>query len=917
MLWGADFITFYNAGYAAILGDKQSWALGRPLQEVWPEAWESLYGMLKGVIQTGRGSWAEDQIYFLRRNGFAEESYFTFSFARIIDERGGFGGILCTAIETTQKVINERRLKILRELDNRASAETTVEGVCRESLEVMGLLPKDIPFATLTMMSSDGLSAELSDSFGFPDGNGALDLVKNSESAMKQVIENGIPLLVRILRPDVEPASDELINDLVNSVFLLPIKLSSGTSASGILCIGLSPHLPFEEVYRSFLILVAGQVSAAIASAKFQEEARSREKKLAELDKLKTIFFSNISHEFRTPLTLLLGPLDDILERHLGDEITLGRQEIELVHRNALRLLKLVNSLLDFSRMEAGRSAVFFEPVDLSALTLDLASQFRSVMEKGNLNFQVQIDTLSEPVLIDKEFWEKIVFNLLSNAFKFTFQGSVQVTLTEHTDTIEFSVQDSGTGIKADEIPKLFDRFHRVEGARSRSFEGSGIGLALVREMVNALSGEIHVESIEEKGTIFRIILPKDDLRVSAEKVIKEPVILPNRLTASAFIEEAGRWVTEPVAELQQSDTKPTILIVDDNSDMRDYLVRKLNPFYNVLSAVNGLDALSVIHARLPELVITDMMMPEMDGFKLLKALRAQEKTALLPIIFLSAHAGQEATIEGLEAGADDYLVKPFSGRELLARVKTQLSMVKLRSELESERRTLLARDEFLSIASHELNTPLTPIKLQVQILTKMLKTGDLATIEPEKLKSMVNMLDRQIDKMSNLIRDLLDVTRISQGSLVLERKPTDLSILVQGVVELFQEEIRQAKCEIILAISDKVTAYCDAPRIEQVLTNLLTNALKYAPGKPIKISTLLQRDQAVIIVSDQGPGIVADDLEQIFDRYKRINATSNLGGLGLGLYISRQIVETHGGKIRVSSQPGQGCTFSIELPVS
>lgn len=917
MLWGPDFTTFYNAGYAAILGEKQSWALGKPLQEVWPEAWDSLYGMLKGVIETGKGSWAEDQIYHLHRNGYPEESYFTFSFARILDGRGGFGGILCTAIETTQKVIGERRLKALRELGNRAGVKLTVEEVCIESMQVIEQLSHDIPFAIMTKLSADRSMADVVLSFGIVGSNETINILEKGNISYKHVLKSGTPKLLKQIPSDIKLDTRAEGMDPVTSVMILPINISSSTGLFGFLTVGISPHLPFDEFYTSFLDLLTGQISAAIGSAKVQEEVRERARALAELNHMKTAFFSNVSHEFRTPLTLLLGPLEHALEKAKGNDVVFDPGEFESIYRNALRLLKLVNSLLDFSRMEAGRMEASFEPVDLADYTKELASQFRAVMEKGDLKLEVTVEALSELIYVDRGMWEKIVLNLLSNAFKFTFHGSVQVFIKEHLNEVEFVVQDSGIGISSQELPKIFDRFHRIEGARSRSFEGSGIGLALVHEMVKLHFGKITAESTEGEGTIFRIKLHKGYAHLPADQIKTGilPVSVPDK--TSVFIEEASRWLSKDLIDTSlHNHDKAVILVIDDNADMRDYLFRMLKENYNVLTAINGREALLLIDRRLPDLIISDIMMPEMNGIELLKELRSRKNTLHLPLIFLSARAGNEATVEGLEAGADDYLIKPFSSKELLARVHTQLSMVKLRSELEFEKRALAARDAFLSIASHELNTPLTPLKLQVQSLNRVLKAGNIAALSSDRLKLMVSVLDNQIDKISGLIRNLLDVTRISQGTMILHKDAFDLNKLIIQVVKEYNEEIIQAECLITLDLKNNILVNWDSNRIEQVITNLLSNALKYARGKPLMISTSQQNTKAILEIEDKGPGISPENLAKIFNRYERIDAAANLGGLGLGLYISKQIVEAHGGQIQVKSTPGEGTRFRIELPV-
>lgn len=916
MLWGDKFITFYNAGYAAILGDKQYWALGKPLQEVWPEAWESLYGMLKGVIATGNGSWAENQIYYLHRDGYPEESYFTFSFARIIDERGGFGGILCTAIETTTSVIAQRRLKTLRELGNRAGACATLDAVYAESISVLKSLPRDIPFAIVRMIMPDGVTVVVKCLFGVIAPNRSLDVdIDTNHPLLVRMIETGQPELVSDIPADIKQLPSQMGLDAVTSVFVLPIKESLNGKVTGFLSIGLSPHLPFDESYRSFLDLVALQISAAVAGATAQEKARTRVQELAKLDELKTAFFSNVSHEFRTPLTLLLAPLEDALAHSTGTDVLVDKASFDLIYRNALRLLKLVNSLLDFTRIEAGKAEASFQPVNLSQYTTGLASQFRQVMEKGNLKFELFIDDLTEPIYVDIEMWEKIVLNLLSNAFKFTLRGGVKVYLKEAADSVEFQIEDTGTGISEEELPKIFDRFHRVEGAKSRTFEGSGIGLALVKALVKIHGGTIAVESRLATGTLVSIVLLKGSQHLPPGQVHLQMISPVDRLESASLVEEASKWI--PVNHVPEViPDRATILVIDDNADMGEYLERKLTPVYNVYLASNGREALHILNDMIPDLIISDIMMPEMSGFELLNTIRRNRKTASIPVIFLSARAGNEATIEGLEAGADDYLVKPFSSKELLARVHTQLSVVKLRSDLETEKKALTARDEFLSIASHELNTPLTPLKLQVQTLSWLLEQGNFTALSTERVKSIVNILDRQIDRISNLIRDLMDVTRISRGKLVLNKHRTDLNTLVTMVIEEYREEIIQAQCKLTVDLKEHVTSLCDPARIEQVITNLITNAIKYASGTEIRIATCCKNGYAMLAVSDKGSGISTENLPKIFDRYERINVSTTFGGLGLGLYISKQIVDAHDGKIEVESKVGEGTKFCVSLPL-
>ena len=277
---------------------------------------------------------------------------------------------------------------------------------------------------------------------------------------------------------------------------------------SGVLVAGVSPARKLDAEYRTFYELVAGQIATAIQNARSSEEERKRIEALAEIDRAKTAFFSNVSHEFRTPLTLMLGPVEELLARSHTDLPPAAKSQLELVNRNGSRLLRLVNTLLDFSRIEAGRMQAVYQPTDLAAFTVELASVFRSATERAGLRLELNCPKLAEPVFVDRGMWEKIVLNLISNAFKFTFEGTIAVELKQAGREIELRIRDTGVGIPAHEIPRLFDRFHRIENTRSRTHEGSGIGLALVQELVKLHGGSVRVESKLREGSIFIVSVP-------------------------------------------------------------------------------------------------------------------------------------------------------------------------------------------------------------------------------------------------------------------------------------------------------------------------------------------------------------------------------------------------------------------------
>jgi PAS domain S-box-containing protein len=487
---------------------------------------------------------------------------------------------------------------------------------------------------------------------------------------------------------------------------------------SGFLVAGVNPRRALDEQYRDFFDLVAGQVTRAVANARIHEEERKRAEALAELDRAKTIFFSNVSHEFRTPLTLTLGPMEETLADP-GTPPAI-RERLEVSQRNARRLQKLVNSLLDFSRIEAGRIQAIYEPIALDALTADLASVFRSAVERAGMRLIVDCERLTEPVYVDREMWEKIVLNLVSNAFKYTFAGEIVVTLRQRDHAVEFSVRDTGIGIPKSELPRLFERFYRVEGARGRTHEGTGIGLALVQELVKLHGGAIDVTSTLGKGSAFTVRLALGRAHLPAEKIRAARAEAFSSAASAVYREEALHWLPDEslpgnadwvpaTAETDSLNSPPSgtqgarIILADDNADMREYVRHLLAPYYRVESLPDGEAALAAARLARPDLVITDAMMPRMDGFQLLSAIRNSEALNAVPMIMLSARAGEEARLEGLAAGADAYLVKPFSARELLAHVGAQLALARLRRQADQSLHEKEERFRLVARASNDV----------------------------------------------------------------------------------------------------------------------------------------------------------------------------------------------------------------------
>ena len=712
--WGPRYCQLYNDPYRPVLGDKHPASMGQPASECFPEIWDIIRPLIDTPFNGGSATWMDDlQLEYIRYDRL-EEAHFTVAYSPVPDETvpSGIGGVLATVHEITEQVVGERRGLALRDLGSRCGEAKTAEEACVIAAGTLAQHPEDVPFALLYLLDDDRKRAHLASASGIEMGKAEspLEIDLSGEPAreaiwpLAETVRSAAIQIVEDLQGKLSSVPPGPWSDPPRSAVLWPIRSNMAQQLAGLLVLGLSSRLQFDERYRDFCELVTRQLATAIANARAYEEERKRAEALAEIDRAKTAFFSNVSHEFRTPLTLMLGPLEDELR-----ENSKGRERIEIAHRNSLRLLKLVNTLLDFAQIEAGRIEAVYEPTDLAAATAELASVFRSAIEKAGLRLVVDCPPLPEEMYVDREMWEKIVLNLLSNAFKFTFEGEIKVSLRLCRERVELSVSDTGAGIPAAELSHIFERFHRVRGTDSRTHEGTGIGLSLVQELARIHGGGVQVRSVEGQGAAFTVTIPTGHAHLPKERLGGRRSLMSTSLGATPFVEEVLRWLPDGTSasashcsrELGLAISSVTsrgraqsarILFADDNADMREYIRRLLAEQYEVETVGDGQTALERILANPPDLVLADVMMPRLDGFGLLHRLRADERTRTLPLIMLSARAGEEARVEGLNAGADDYLIKPFSARELLARVGTHVEMARLRRAaatalLESEKR--------------------------------------------------------------------------------------------------------------------------------------------------------------------------------------------------------------------------------------
>jgi PAS domain S-box-containing protein len=1065
--WGPDLSILYNDEYIDFLGPKHPGALGRPGAEVWAEIWDVINPMLSQVVTTGEPTRSRDLLLHIDR-GYPEEAYFSFSYSPIYRDDGTIGGVFCPVIETTDKVIGARRLRTLRDLAAKTKGAAREDTAYDAAAATLAGNPHDIPFALVYRVNQALGVAERVAAAGIAPRTAAspdcvsLDGIGDPWS-IARVAASGRPELVTGLGMRFDTLPSGAWKTAPHTALVQPVLLPGQERPRAILVTAVSPMRELDSGYRTFFELIATQLAAGVADAQALEEERRRAESLAELDRAKTAFFSNVSHEFRTPLTLMLGPLEELLRTAPASLPDGASEAIAIAHRNSLRLLKLVNTLLDFSRIEAGRIDASFEPTDLATLTIELASVFRSAAEKAGLALVVDCPPLPEPVYVDRVLWEQIVLNLLSNALKFTFEGEIRVTLGWHADHAELTVADTGTGIPPADLPRMFQRFHRVRQARGRTHEGTGIGLALVRELATLHGGAATVESREGHGSVFTVTVASGTAHLPADRVAAGKPATPTAVGAMPFVEEALRWLPERERDRTEATAatgpRARILVADDNADMRDYLARLLAPHYDVDTVADGQAALERVQAAPPDLLLSDVMMPALDGFGLVAALRQNPATCSLPIILLSARAGEGAQIEGLASGADQYLVKPFSARDLLARVASQLETVRLRRDAElvlrhrvdqfeslfrqapigvylvdadftireinpaalplfgdipggvigrnadeimhllwnqeyadeivaifrhtlgtgepfvsperaeyridrgaieyydwrvdrvtlpdgrhglvcyfrdvstqvrarmtiaeSERQLREAdtrKDEFLALLAHELRNPLAPIRTGLELIRL---SGDA----PETVRRVRTMIERQVTLMVRLIDDLLDVSRITSGKIVLQRRPTALAELVQSAVEAQRSAIEAGQITLTTSVpSHSCVVDVDPARFIQIVSNILHNASKFTPpGGRITLSVDQEPGPdgepcAAIRITDTGVGIPSALLGRIFELFTQGDASSDRaqGGLGIGLALARRLTEMHGGEIEAYSEgTGRGSEFLVRFPLS
>ncbi|MCF5706562.1 response regulator [Pseudomonas syringae] len=944
IIWGPEHVQIYNDGYMVICGASHPQALGEPYTVTWASAWPAIGEPFANAL-AGNTSFLENQRMFLARNGYLEETFFTFSTSPIRDESGGIGGLFHPVTETTATILSERRTRALRDLNADIADVKSTSDIAATALASLQHFELDLPFLAFYELNQDDNTYACVAQTGIADTRAIpaqVTVLTQAPLPFQQAVHCAEPLSVSGLTHLFEGTACGPYEEVPDEGFMLPVRVPGVELPVAIVAAGASARLPMNDTYRVFYSLLMATLAAGYANAKTYEEERQRVEALAALDKAKINFFSNVSHEFRTPLTLMLGPLEDVLMQ--ADELSgTQRERLTVAHRNALRLLKLVNSLLDFARLESGRTEASFQPVDLSTLTTELASNFRSACEKAGLDLEIDCAPLAEPVYVDREMWEKIVLNLVSNAFKYTLSGSIRIALDQTADAAVLKVSDTGVGIAQDQHALVFQRFHRIENQEGRTFEGTGIGLSLVEELVRLHGGIITLESQLGVGTTFIVTLPLGYGHLPQDRIDAEHALLSTGIRTQAYVEEALRWLSDGLEIDKHAAQTPAdngngpparILLADDNADMRGYITRILEDGgYQVIAVDNGLKALDAARQVKPDLFLSDVMMPGLDGFALLDAVRNDAELSHSVFILLSARAGEEARVEGLKAGADDYLVKPFNARELRARIDGAVRLARQRQDAQTRERELLekaSRDREALVVqfhqmqkmetigqltggvAHDFNNLLTPIFASLDILKRRVE-GDPRAVR------MASAGLQSAERAKVLVSRLLAFAR----KQTLAPRPTDLRQLVLNMQDLLKQSV-EPHVELMLDLQPvSRLALIDGNQVELALLNLCLNARDAMPDGGtlhVKLSEwqadgdVPAGDYLKISVIDTGSGMDEETRTRAIEPFF---STKGSKGTGLGLSMVHGVVAQMGGYLHIDSEPGVGTQVHMLLQAS
>lgn len=671
----------------------------------------------------------------------------------------------------------------------------------------------------------------------------------------------------------------------------------------------------YQDVFRA-----KGELEERVASRTHElslrtdELAEANEKlaktleRMQEVDRAKTEFFANVNHELRTPLTLMLLSVEGLARRSdLAPEV---RHYVEALDRSGARLLRLINQLLELSRVEAGKARLRYGSVELFDLLNTIAVPFKVAGENRRVKVTVEGGP-QEPVIIDSERIETVFQNLLSNALKFTADGGeVRARLRTEEGAVVVEIIDSGAGIAPDDLSRIFDRFAQADNGGLRRLGGSGIGLALVKELVTLHGGTISVESAVGRGSTFAVRLPRGSDHVREELRERRSLVRAmqtERRGSFAAAGGVGAPRLDPVALLEPMPTEvapdaPLVLVAEDEADLREFLEGILGTQYRVIAAANGKEALDLARDRRPALIVSDVMMPLMSGTQVVRMLRSDAATSDIPVLLLTANGGAEQAARGLEDGASDYLSKPFSPRELLARVEAQL---RLRDA--SARAAENARLSTLGLVSsgfaHEIRNPLNGLLHLLGPLRELLADA------PPEARELLELAQECGTRIHGISEQLLEVAR--QGG---EAERFDLVEALHGTIKVL-EWSRPVKVRIEAAFSGPLELEGDRGALNQVWMNLLDNAVRaVGPAGTVRVEAEVRDGRAFVTITDSGAGMTPEVLARVFEPFFSTRGPGE--GTGLGLTLSRRIVLEHGGSLKLTSEHGEGTRAAVELPV-
>lgn len=616
---------------------------------------------------------------------------------------------------------------------------------------------------------------------------------------------------------------------------------------------------------------------------------------LKELDELKTRFFANISHELRTPLTLISTPLQGVLDGAYGNTPNHQADVFRTMYRNCSRLLKLINQLLDFSRIQAGGMRLRCRRVNVGQQLSHLISSVQSVGQSRSIAIVLEDHAPELKAVLDHDLFEKAVLNLISNAVKFSPDHSrITISLSRVGEQFTVSVADQGMGISPEDLPHIFERFRRTRDSDSQRLPGTGIGLSLTREIALLHGGDISVESTPGQGSLFTLVFPVEQ----PDQPIQDQE--PDESSLEDHLEELRPVPEAPAADnATATPGSRTVLVVEDNSEMRALIRSILAPLYAIQECENGEQGLRQAQAAPPDIIISDVMMPEVDGYEFCRRLGASPQLRHIPVILLSANVGPEKRLQGLQQGAVDFLSKPFNRNELLAKIETILRLEEFRKQLQEKENLVTIGILFAGLA-HEIRNPLFGIQANMKLIEKRLHLGQ--TTEDEVLQRAILFAWQDLQRLGQL----MDRIRATIQEQPTAPQPVALLPLVESVLDscrrMWEETIQ---VDIQVPPSAQITTFEDS--LYTILSNLVRNALSFTQaGGTVTIAYR----EGVLSVQDTGPGMDKETLAHVFDPFFSKRETGE--GMGLGLYLVRAFAEKMGWQVRAKSKPGQGSTFEV-----